>query len=78
MTEWTQSSFGFQGHVSRQVTAQFAGGTISSDAGGLRLRETDRRRNLLGRLAQSFLDGGIRARSKNPNGLSESSISDQG
>jgi hypothetical protein len=57
MTECTQSSFGFQGHFSRQVTAQFDGGTISSDAGGLLLRETDRRLNLLPRLAQSFLDG---------------------
>lgn len=57
MTECTQTKFGFQGHFSRQVTAQFDGGTISSDAGGLLLRETDRRLNLLARLAQSFLDG---------------------
>jgi hypothetical protein len=57
MTECTQSSFRFQGHFSRQVTAQFDGGTISSDAGGLLLRETDRRLNLLPRLAHSFLDG---------------------
>jgi hypothetical protein len=57
MTECTQSSFGFQGHFSRQVTAQFDGGTISSDAGGLLLREADRRLSLLPRLAQSFLDG---------------------
>jgi len=57
MTECTQSSFGFQAHFSRQVTAQFDGGTISSDAGGLLLRETDRRLKLLPRLAQCFLDG---------------------
>ena len=57
MTECTQSSFGFQAHFSRQVTARFDGGTISSDAGGLLLRETDRRLKLLRRLAQCFLDG---------------------
>lgn len=37
--------------------ARFDGGTISSDGGALLLRETDRRLNLLPRLAQSFLDG---------------------
>jgi Transposase DDE domain group 1 len=66
MTECTQSSFGFQGHFSRQVTAQFDGGTISSDAGGLLLRETDRRLNLLPRLARSFLDGRDPARIQHP------------
>jgi len=40
MTECTQNSFEFQGHFSRTVRAQFDGGTISSDAGGLLLRET--------------------------------------
>jgi hypothetical protein len=39
------------------VTAQFDGGTMTSDAGGWLLRETDRRLNLLPRLAQCFLDG---------------------
>jgi hypothetical protein len=57
MTECTQGSFGFQAHFSRQVTAQFDGGTISSDAGGLLLREADRRLKLLPRLGQCFLDG---------------------
>src|SRR5687768_2508070 len=57
MTECTQTSFGFQGHFGRQVTAQFDTGTMTSDAGGLLLRETDRRLNLLGRLADCFLDG---------------------
>jgi hypothetical protein len=37
--------------------AEFSGGTISSDGGALLLRETDRRMNLLPRLAQCFLDG---------------------
>jgi len=57
MTECTQSSFEFQAHFSRVVRAQFEGGTMTSDAGGLLLRETDRRLKLLPRLAQCFLDG---------------------
>ena len=57
MTECTQSSFEFQAHFSREVVARFDGGTMTSDAGGLLLRETDRRLNLLPRLAQCFLDG---------------------
>jgi Transposase DDE domain group 1 len=55
--ECTQTSFGFQAHFQRQVKAQFDGGTMTSDAGGLLLRETDRRLKLLPRLAQCFLDG---------------------
>lgn len=57
MTECTQSSFEFQGHFSREVVARFDGGTITSDAGALLLRETDQRLNLLPRLANCFLDG---------------------
>jgi len=57
MTECNQSSFGFEAHFSRQVVARFDGGTISSDGGALLLRETDRRLNLLPRLAGCFLDG---------------------
>jgi hypothetical protein len=57
MTECTQTQFAFQAHFSRQVTSQFDGSTMTSDAGGLLLRETDRRLNLLPRLAQCFLDG---------------------
>lgn len=57
MTECTQSSFEFQAHFSRMVRAQFDGGTMTSDAGGLLLRETDRRLKLLPRLAECFLDG---------------------
>jgi hypothetical protein len=64
MTECTQSSFGFQAHFSRQVIAQFDGGTISSDAGGLLLRETDGRLKLLSRLGQCFLDGRDPARTR--------------
>jgi Transposase DDE domain group 1 len=56
MTERTQSTFEFASHFSRQVVARFDGGTITTDGGGLLLRETDRRLNLLPRLAECFLD----------------------
>ena len=52
MTECTQTQFAFQAHGSRQVTAQFDGGTMTSDAGGLLLREVDRKMNLLPRFRQ--------------------------
>lgn len=57
MTECTQSQFQFAPHFSRDVEARFDGGTLSSDAGGLLLRETDRRLNVLTRLATCFRDG---------------------
>ena len=61
MTECNQSRFEFATHFRRDVVAEFSGGTISSDGGALLLRETDRRMNLLPRLAQCFLDGRNRA-----------------
>jgi hypothetical protein len=54
MTECNQDSFEFEELFSRQVVARFDGGTISSDAGGLLLRETDRRIGLLKRLRDCF------------------------
>jgi hypothetical protein len=57
MTECIQSSFGFKACGSREIVARFDGGTISSDSGAFLLRETDRRLNLLPRLAECFLDG---------------------
>ena len=57
MTECTQSAFEFASHFSRQVVARFDGGTMTTDGGGLLLRETDRRLSLLPRLAECFLDG---------------------
>ena len=57
MTECKQSSFGFQDCGSREIVARFDGGTISSDGGAVLLRQTDRRLDLLPRLAQCFLDG---------------------
>jgi len=57
MTECIQSSFGFEACGRREIVARFDGGTISSDGGALLLRQTDRRLNLLPRLAACFLDG---------------------
>ena len=37
--------------------ARFDGGTISSDGGAFLVRQTDKRLNLIGRLAECFLDG---------------------
>jgi hypothetical protein len=57
MTECTQSGFGFEACGSREIVARFDGGTISSDGGAFLLRQTDKRLNLLPRLAECFLDG---------------------
>jgi len=56
MTECNQSAFTFASHFSRQVTASFDGGTITTEGGGLLLREVDRRLNLLPRLRACFTD----------------------
>jgi hypothetical protein len=56
MTECTQSSFQFAALYRRQVVAQFDGGDITTDAGGLLLREVDRRLSLTERLAACFTD----------------------
>ena len=57
MTECNQEAFAFKTHFSRRVEADFAAGQFSSDGGLLMLRETDRKINLLGRLAACFTDG---------------------
>ena len=56
MTECTQSGFGFEASGSREIVARFDGGTISSDGGAFLLRRTDKRLNLLPRMAECFLD----------------------
>jgi hypothetical protein len=56
MTQCSQSEFEVKGHFSRRVGAAFDGGTMTSDGGALLPRETDRRLNLLPRLAECFLD----------------------
>src|ERR1043165_5945996 len=40
----------------RQIVADFAGGTLTSDAGGLLLREVDRRIGLMRRLSDALND----------------------
>ena len=57
MTECNQETFAFTAHFSRRVEAGFTAGQVSSDGGALLLREVDRKINLLGRLAGSFVDG---------------------
>jgi hypothetical protein len=56
MTECNQSGFGFEASGRRDIVARFDGGTISSDGGAFLLRQTDKRLNLLPRLAECFLD----------------------
>lgn len=58
ITECTQQRFEFSTqNGSRQVVAEFSGGTISSDAGGLLLQQTDSKMNLLVRFSRCFADG---------------------
>src|SRR5260221_4466002 len=57
MTKCNQVNFSFARHFSRDIVARFDGGTISSDGGAFLLRQTDKRLNLLPRLAECFLDG---------------------
>ena len=57
MTECSQETFSFAPHFSRHVEAGFTAGQVSSDGGALLLRETERRINLLSRVAACFQDG---------------------
>jgi len=56
MTECIQDSFEFAPHFSRQVTATFDAGPLTSDGGALLLRETEKRIGLLKRLGACFTD----------------------
>jgi hypothetical protein len=56
MTECNQSAFEFQGLFSREVVGRFDGGQITSDGGGLLLREVERRTRILERFASCFTD----------------------
>ena len=55
-TECTEVSFDFQPLANREVTARFDGGTITSDAGGLLLRELEEKTGIIRRFAQGFED----------------------
>lgn len=58
MTECIQDRWDFASvHGTRKIVAEFSGGTISSDGGGLLLQETDSKMNLLARFSQCFIDG---------------------
>ncbi len=55
-TECNRNQLEFQGIGRRSVVARLDGGSISSNGGGLVLREVDRRVQILGRLADCFTD----------------------
>jgi Transposase DDE domain group 1 len=55
-TECNAREFDFQGLGSRAVTARFDGGAITSDAGGLLLREVEAKTGILRRFAACFTD----------------------
>jgi hypothetical protein len=56
MTQFTQGHFEFQSLHSRQVTAAFDGGKVSSDGGGLLLREVEQRFRIIQQFAGCFTD----------------------
>ena len=56
MTECTQVQFPFEAHFSRQVIGRFEGSRLTTDGGGLLLRQTDRQIGLLRRVANCFTD----------------------
>ncbi len=56
MTECIQSPFEFEAHFSRQVVGRFDGSRLTTDGGGLLLRQADRKIGLLKRLAACFTD----------------------
>ena len=56
MTNCTKKSFQFPALKNRKVIANFNGGSVTSDAGGLLLREADRQLDLLSTIAKVFPD----------------------
>jgi hypothetical protein len=55
-TECNQFVFGFHPQKQREIRAQFDGGAISSDGGGLLLREVEKRIGVLRQFAACFTD----------------------
>ena len=55
-TQCNQRTFGFEALGRREVVARFDGGPITSDAGGLLLRETERATAILHQFAACFRD----------------------
>ena len=56
LTECNERTFEFQGLGRRAVTGRFDGGAITSDAGGLLLREVETKTGILRRFAACFSD----------------------
>ena len=56
MTECTQTSFTFANHSRRQVVARFDGGAITSDGGGVLLRQLEQRTGIVRKFAGCFRD----------------------
>src|SRR5258707_3714017 len=55
-TECSQFVFGFHPQKRREIRAQFDGGAITSDGGGLLLREVEKRVGMLCQFAACFTD----------------------
>ncbi len=55
-TQCTQQTFEFQGLARREVVARFDGGQITSDAGGLLLREVEQHTGIIRQLTRCFTD----------------------
>jgi Transposase DDE domain group 1 len=55
-TECNDQAFLFQELASRKIVVDFAGGHLSSDGGGVFLREVELRSGLLGELSECFID----------------------
>ena len=55
-TECNQLSFAFHSLGSRDVVARFDGGRITSDAGGLLLREVEQATGIIRQFAACFTD----------------------
>lgn len=55
-TQCNQCSFGFQQLGAREIVAQFNGGRVSSDGGGILLREVEERFGLVEKFASCFTD----------------------
>jgi hypothetical protein len=55
-TECNQKTFEFHGLGRREVVAHFDGGSISSDAGGVLLREVERATGIIRQLSECFRD----------------------
>ena len=55
-TQCSESKLVFLELDSREVEARFDGGEITSDAGGILLREVEKRTRILGRMSECFAD----------------------